>query len=148
MSKKAPDRKRTGRPTSYTEERGRALCGLVASGMSTRKACTKPGMPSGPTVLRWLNDYEDFRMQYARAKSQAAERQAEEIIEIADTEPDVNRARVRIDARKWVASKLVPKKYGERMAIEGADGQPLVPPVIRVEIVNAPQDISPPDVDE
>lgn len=124
MSKKAPDRK-LGRPSSYTEERGAAFCNLLAEGASTRSVCKKPGMPSMPTVLRWLNDYEDFRMQYARAKAAAAERQAEEIIEIADTEPDVNRAKVRIDARKWVAAKLVPKKYGERREITGADGGPV-----------------------
>jgi hypothetical protein len=47
--------------------------------------------------------------QYARAREEQAETLVGEIIEIADLEPDTNRARVRIDARKWYASKVLPK---------------------------------------
>lgn len=52
---------------------------------------------------------------YADAQQQAADALAEEIIDIADTETDANRARVRVDSRKWLASKFLPRKYGEKL---------------------------------
>ena len=60
--------------------------------------------------------------QYARARELQAQHYANEIVEIADTDTDANRARVRIDARKWVACKLLPKKYGEKIdhSVEGS----------------------------
>ena len=67
------------------------------------------------TVMRWLEAKPEFRDQYARARERQAHHYAAEIVEIADTEEDPAKARVRIDARKWVASKLLPKAYGERV---------------------------------
>ena len=59
---------------------------------------------------------ESVRQQYARAKEKAADKLADEIVEIADnaTPQDAHVARLRVDARKWVAAKLLPKKYGDR----------------------------------
>ena len=64
---------------------------------------------------------------YARAREERSHMMADEIIEIADTEPDPNRARVRIDARKWWASKVNKKDYGDRVTAEvsGPDGGPV-----------------------
>lgn len=53
--------------------------------------------------------------RYEDAQRQAADTLAEEIIEISDTEKDANRARVRVDSRKWLAGKFLPKKYGEKL---------------------------------
>jgi hypothetical protein len=85
------------------------------------------------TLFRWLADDEVFREQYARAKEVQAELMADEIISIADGNDDVRgnvdvqRDRLRVDARKWVAAKLLPKKYGERVVqeITGKDGGPI-----------------------
>lgn len=68
-------------------------------------------------MLRWLHDEDrqDFRDQYARAREDQADTYADQMVEIADTEDDPQRARVRIDARKWVSSKLRPKRYGDRL---------------------------------
>ena len=114
-------------PVQFSQEVADALCQHIANGDSLRVACRKRGMPSVAGVIKWLADKEKnaFVAQYTRAREVQAERNAEEIVDIADTEPDVQRAKVRIDARKWVASKLVPKKYGDRMALEGPDGGPL-----------------------
>lgn len=72
-------------------------------------------MPDTSTVFRWLAKHEDFREQYARAREEQAETHADEIIDIADDfADDPNSRRVRIDARKWIASKLKPKKYGDK----------------------------------
>ena len=64
--------------------------------------------------------------QYARARDQQAATYADDIVNIADTEQDPNKARVRIDARKWHASKLAPKKYGEKLELAGDPANPLM----------------------
>lgn len=51
--------------------------------------------------------------QYAQARLEQANYYADQIVEITDTERDPNRARVRVDARKWIASKMLPKVYGD-----------------------------------
>lgn len=106
-------------------------------------------MPNKSTVFRWLATHKEFSDQYARAREEQAEALADEILSIADDGSNdwmekqdkngqsigwvvngeaVNRSRLRVESRKWIASKLKPKKYGEKLAqeISGADGQPLV----------------------
>ena len=89
------------------------------------------GMPAQSTVYKWLIDNDGFSEKYARAREVQAEFLAEEIIQIADdasgdstTDEDGNermnaefvaRSRLRVDARKWYASKVAPKKYGDRI---------------------------------
>lgn len=73
------------------------------------------GMPSFSTIKAWLAQDSEFSAQYARAREGQADTLADELVEIADEEPDPQRARVRIDARKWYASKLQPKKYGDKL---------------------------------
>lgn len=127
-----------GRPSSYTEERGDAICARIADGVSLRTICAEDG-PDMKTVMRWLADNEAFRQQYARAREAQADLMAEDILQIADdgrndtyqTENGeavnhdvIARSRLRVDARKWLASKLSPKKYGEKIAVGGADDLP------------------------
>lgn len=123
----------TGRPSSYTDEIADLICERIAEGESLRSICGSEGMPAKKTVLRWLSDRESFRAQYARAREDQADHYAEEIVAIADAaEGDfvetengpafnaehVQRSKLRVDARKWVASKLKPKKYGDRLDVE------------------------------
>jgi len=97
-------------------------------------------MPSQSTVFKWLSLHKEFAEQYVRAREVQADHMAEEILEIADdgrndtyvddegnkkTDHDViARSRLRVDARKWLASKMAPKKYGEKVAVGGADDLP------------------------
>jgi hypothetical protein len=75
-------------------------------------------------VYRWLNKHEVFRNNYARAKECSADFHADKILEVAeDGKLNPNDKRVRIDAMKWVASKLKPKSYGDRVAHEHTDGE-------------------------
>lgn len=126
---------KTGRPSKYSHEICDYICEqLATSNRSLRSICQDEGIPNIGTVLRWLSesDKEEFHKQYARAKEQQADFLAEEILEIADyTAKDtietekgpiedkewVNRSRLRVDARKWVASKLKPKKYGDKIDV-------------------------------
>lgn len=121
---------------TYSAKVWNDLLGHIASGESLRTACKHDGMPTKKTVMQWLAKDEGLRPSYADACALRAEVYAEEIVDIAD-EADVEvivgddgeqivkldatavaRNRLRVDARKWIACKLVPKKYGERQTHE------------------------------
>jgi len=117
-----------GRASKYSEELTDEICCRIADGESLRRICEDEGMPHRDTVRKWLGEREEFSGQYARARDEQADYYADEIIEIADSSgDDVALGRLKMDARKWVASKLKPKKYGERLTneITGKDGGPL-----------------------
>lgn len=118
-----------GRPTLFTEELANKICNDLAEGKSLRTICSDEKMPSRETVRLWLRDerHSEFLGQYARSREEQADHYADEIVEIADTEEDAQRARVRIDARKWVASKLKARSYGDKVLNEhtGKDGGPI-----------------------
>lgn len=107
-----------GRPCTFNPVLAERICARLAAGESLSAICDEEGMPAKSTVTGWaVQDVEGFAAQYARAREAQAEHYAEEIVSIADTEPDYNKARVRIDARKWTASKLLPKRYGDRVEL-------------------------------
>jgi hypothetical protein len=107
-----------GRPSIFTAELAASICERIALGESLRAICRDEGMPGQTTVFEWLSQDASFAEQYARAIERRADTHAEAIIDIADEEPDPAKARVRVDARKWYASKMNAKKYGERQAID------------------------------
>jgi len=103
-----------------------------------RTVCAQDGMPACSTVFKWLREIDEFSEQYARAKEEAADAMVEEMLDIADDglndyvereradgskydafdSEHVQRSRLRIDTRKWIASKLKSKKYGEKIQNE------------------------------
>lgn len=108
-----------GRPSKFTQSLSNKICEQIAQGKSLRMICADKNMPTHSTVHKWLNDVLEFSEQYVRAREEQADFFADEIIEIADsTVPDsaeVAKAKLQIDARKWKASKMAPKKYGEKL---------------------------------
>lgn len=130
------------RPSTYGAEICDAICKRIAEGESVRSICSDEEMPSKSTVMNWLREHEEFQVQYARACEARTIFWAEEIIEIADdsgndfmerkrkdgsieTVPDhenVQRSKLRVDSRKWLMSKLLPKKYGDKLQHTGPDG--------------------------
>lgn len=87
-------------------------------------------MPAESTVRGWIvDDRHGFYAQYTRARDCGLDRMADETLEIADSDGDVQRDRLRWDARRWYLSKMAPKRYGEKLTqeITGKDGAPLVP---------------------
>jgi hypothetical protein len=126
----------TGRPSSFTQEIADKICEGIAEGKSLRSLCDAEDMPNKATVFRWLADEErkPFRDQYARARETQADALFDEILQIADdgandsykddegrvkVDQDViARSRLRVDARKWMAGKLRPKVYGDKIQTE------------------------------
>jgi hypothetical protein len=125
-----------GRPSTFTQDIADTVCGRIVAGESLRAICRDEAMPAASSIFKWLREHPAFAEQYAMAKAEQAEGYADEIVEISDEreyekiEVDgvllgvkfdstaVNRNRLRVDARKWVAAKLLPKKYGDRQHIE------------------------------
>lgn len=116
-----------GRPLNINPALTEAICERLAEGESLRSICSDDAMPGFTTVKRWLRENEEFRSHYARAREEQADVYAEDIVVIADTEPDPQVARVRIDARKWAAGKLAPKKWGDKIIneVSGPGGGPI-----------------------
>jgi len=107
-----------GRPSLYTEELALDICTQLAEGKSLRAICKQEEYPTLSTVMLWVAQRPEFSEHYAHARELQSETMADDILFIADNEEDVNRAKVQIDARKWIASKLKPKKYGNFQQIE------------------------------
>lgn len=133
------------RPTDYCQQVADDICQRLAEGESLRAICRDDEMPALSSVFRWLTLHKEFSDQYARAREEQAEALADEIVGIADEECTTVRAdkhgsseegdvevvfdatavarnRLRVEARKWVASKLKPKKYGDKTQLEHSGG--------------------------
>jgi hypothetical protein len=107
-----------------------SICERIENGESLRKILKVKEMPSSRTFFKWLANDEQKVKQYALAIEYRSDVMFEEILEIADdTSNDtlindegierpnsewINRSRLRIDARKWMLSKMLPKKYGDK----------------------------------
>jgi len=126
-----------GRPTDYTPEIAALICERVAQGEPLNAIYSEPNMPKRATVYGWIRKYPEFAAMYARAQEDRADYFADEIVAVADDSrlaPDDRR--VRVDARKWVAAKLRPRRYGERVELSGDPERPVVPGRIEVVIVD------------
>lgn len=108
------------------------ICERLAEGESLRSICRDEGMPGMSTIFRFLRDEanETARQQYAQAREDQADVDADKISEQADLvaagKADPQAARVAIDAWKWAAGKRKPKVYGDRVAIGGAEDMPAI----------------------
>ena len=120
--------------TKFSQEIFDEICVRIAEGESLRKICKDDKMPSLVAVWKWLNNSEELVKQYTRAREEQAETLVDEMIDIADYKKDdtyldengkeiidqevIARSRLRVDARKWVASKLKPKKFGDYTKVQ------------------------------
>jgi hypothetical protein len=129
-------RKRGGQIKVYSSELAAEICRRVANGETLREICRSPGMPPESTVRWWhLHDFEGFAALYAHARQSQAEAWADELVAISeerDSEP--NDRRVRIDTKRWLMSKLVPKKFGDRIVHAGDQDAPIQHVVCKLEL--------------
>lgn len=123
-----------GRPSLYSDELADSICERLCEGESLRSICRDEAMPGMATVMRWLADpeLEGFREQYAHAREAQGEVSADNVRDIGARtlrgEVDPKAARVAIDAEKWAAGTLLPRKYGTRVQHADANGDLLPPP--------------------
>jgi hypothetical protein len=118
------EEKQMGRPSSYSQELADEICNRLSHGETLRTIiASSPHLPSRTTIYRWNADNEDFRNQYTKARAEQADYYAELIVDESYSSHDAAIGRLRVDALKWAASKMAPKKYGEKIEIETA--QPL-----------------------
>lgn len=131
------------------------ICERIADGESLRTICADEDMPSKSNVFRWLAANPQAADQYTRARETQADAIFDEILDIADTAVNdwmevhgqddvgyringehIQRAKLRIDTRKWMAGKLRPKVYGEKTTVaHGSDPDNPLPGVITLNIV-------------
>lgn len=118
-----------GTRVTYSDKVAATLCERIAEGESLTAACKDRGMPTRQAVYAWLAENDAFRRMYAIARQQAADKFGADVIEIADgaAREDVDKARLRIQARQWTAGRMAPRAWGDRLATEisGPDGGPL-----------------------
>ncbi len=128
-----------GRPSDFTQELADSICDKIADGVSVRKICEDDDMPDRNTIMRWENNNPEFYRQITRARAMRAENEADSLEEINQM---VMSGKLKADAasvisgnRKWAASKLAPKRYGEKLQVGGDDDLP----AIKTEDVTNPE---------
>jgi hypothetical protein len=138
---------KVGRPTDYTKELGDKVCSLIIEGNSLLSVCSMEDMPDKSTIFRWLRKYPEFRDNYDISTTERTLAMGEEIIDISDdgtndymtiTKGDkdynvedrevTNRSKLRVETRKWLMSKMLPKKYGDKLDLT-SDGKQLPTPI-------------------
>jgi hypothetical protein len=154
-----PKKKKASRPLLFTKELVDQICDQLARGMTLREVCRADALPDERTVRRWaLDDKEGFAERYAQAREIGYQSMADEMLEIADDGSNdwmlrkdgdkefyvlngehVQRSRLRLDTRKWLLSKALPKVYGDKLAIASNAERPVV-----LRVLNIPTD----DVEE
>lgn len=130
--------KKRGRPSKFTQELAARICERLSAGETLRAVCRDEEMPTHSAVLGWAAKDDGFSDQYARAREAGYLQMAEELLEIADDGTNdyvervrengtkhvvfdgehVQRSRLRLDTRKWLLSKALPKIYGDKLEIE------------------------------
>lgn len=134
-TRKRPARKkvarRPGRPTKYSKALTARLCAQLAQGKSLRTVCKMDGMPYIATVYLWFPKYPEFIEQYEKAIGDRTDAHIEDMLDIADNQnEDAQSRRIRIDVRKWIASKLKPRKYGDKIEVSGDPDRPVITKII------------------
>lgn len=127
----------------FNEQHYDTILARLERGVSLRTACAEDGFPHASTVCKRMREDPEFAEKYRRARLIAYEVMADELVDVADDgandyrtlengkvafdKENVLRSRLRVDTRKWVLAKMLPKIYGDRVALEasGPDGKPL-----------------------
>jgi len=119
------------RPSDYSDDLAERICAGLMDGQSLRRVCADEDMPDRRTIYRWMQSIPDFATKCAHARVIQADAIEEDMADIEDRtlcgELDPAAARAVLSSKQWRASKLAPKKYGEKLHAEltGAGGGPM-----------------------
>ena len=117
----------------FTQEVADRIFDLMANGETLTAICRLNGMPSCRTVQRWCHKYPEFAVGYQRARELLADALLYSVggasvdgkgRQVTDWQ-NVQRSKLRVDARKWVAAKLAPHKYSDRVTHAGTPDAPI-----------------------
>jgi hypothetical protein len=152
-----------GQPSAFNPRLASEICFLMANGLSLRAICQRPGMPHMSTVFLWSHTHNSFSENYARAQIDRARAFAEDIISISDDKSgdlvtetrngattqvvdheNINRAKLKVDTRKWLMSKMDPKRWGDRIQVAGDAENPLT--VTVRDLAKEQHALSPPEL--
>lgn len=109
--------KKTGRPTSFTQEIGEKICQGVASGASLRQVLLEPDMPCRSVVYGWADQFPEFKDALARAREDCADWHADQAIAVAcaaKTKDEAAAARVQTATHLALAKVHDPRRYGDQ----------------------------------
>ena len=138
-----PKKNLGGRPkgsVTYTEELATSILELLSAGVSLREICRRDDMPARVTIHGWIiDDLHGFASRYTQAREIAVDEMADELFDIADdgrndwverenertgstfvalNDEAIQRARLRVDTRKWYLAKIAPKRFGDKQQVE------------------------------
>jgi hypothetical protein len=111
--------KKAGRPQiPFCQDTANHICELLEQGLTLSNITQLPDIPSIPTIYRWMDENPEFSAAYTRARAKQADTLAERVLDEAFSSHDAQIGRLRMDALKWFASKLAPKRYGDKVEVE------------------------------
>ncbi|MFA5355289.1 MAG: hypothetical protein WC302_00925 [Candidatus Paceibacterota bacterium] len=120
---------KNGRPRAYSEALAKKICDKMAGGKTLSKICKLAKMPAYQTVIDWTNQYPEFKLLYQEAKDKQMDAWAEQIVDLSDDSimhpAATGKAKLQVDTRKWLMSKLKSKRYGDKTILTGEDGGPV-----------------------
>ena len=128
-----------GRPTVYNTVIAQDIVDKVTECYTLYQLCKLPDMPNRDTIYQWLIKYSDFSDKYSKALGIRRSMNFESLLDVIEKEPDVNRARLKVDVIKWQLSKEEPRKYGDKLDVT-SDGEKIVP-IIQVGINHTKRDV-------
>lgn len=131
-----PKRKLGRPPMPFSQAVADTICERLADGKSLRAIHAEDKtLPSMATTLKWLAEYPDFARQYAHAREAQADTLVDQMLDIADDKTlDPKDRRVRIDTRKWLAGKMKPKKYGDKLLVGEDADNPLSQSTVNIDV--------------
>ena len=112
--------KKADRPSKYDPSVAEAVLDAVGSGQSLMKACAGPDMPALRTWFYWVSEDSALAASYVHARRANAEYMASLVLDTAlsCTNEDANSAKVQIAAYQWLAGKMAPKVYGDKLEVD------------------------------
>jgi len=129
------------KPEQRTDIVNRICQHISENKSSLREALKLEGMPDSVTFYKWIDEDSEKLKQYVRACEERADAIFEDIIEISEDREGryqdedgnlridsgtVQNKRLEIDTKKWVLSKMNPKKYGDKLDVT-SDNKPIQP---------------------